>query len=122
MRYVSGKLELPVVPDSVATFLLGANTAQAMDYPSGADFMHVTFCSSLGAVLGGVVNGNSTHAAWGTSQSGTAASSLASMLVPPGVGEGRFQRPRASTGFSVVSPTSGYCYVAFWSRAGTTGQ
>lgn len=112
----------PVFTDSVAIFVLAANTAQAMDYPAGTDMMRIAFTSSAGAnQLAGVFNGASTGAAWGSSQTATGGSSTANMLVPPAQNEFWAQRPRGSTGFSVIAPTSGYCHVDFWSRAGTTG-
>lgn len=118
MRYIGAKVEIPVVPDAVAVFALAANTAQAADYISNCDYVRVTFVTSAGAAHSGVFNGNSTGALWGSTHTATAGSSAADSIVPA---DGReFQRGRASTGYSVIAPTSGYCSVEQWGRAGTT--
>lgn len=122
MRYIGPKTELPVVPDSATVFLLAANTAQAVDYPANADYVRVGFTSTAGAVLGGVFNGNSTGAVWGTSQSATVGSSGGQSLLPAGGGNQMFQRVRSSTAFSVITPTSGVCCVEYWTRGGTTSS
>src|SRR5262245_1147703 len=106
----------PSVPDSIAVFALAANTGQAADYPSDAAVMRVAFSSSAGAALGGVFNGNSTAAAWASTHTATAGTTAADSLIPAGVGEGWYQRALGSTGYSIVSPTSGYCHIEFWRR------
>jgi hypothetical protein len=108
----------PVLPDSVYTINL-VNAAQAADYPSGTDLVRVTFCSTAGAAVAGVFNGNSTGAAWGSSASATAGSSAANSIVPAGQSI-VFQRNRSSTGFSVIASSNALCTVECWSRAGTT--
>ena len=112
-----GTPSAPVLPDSVTTVLL-ANAAQAADYPAGTDLVRVTFMSTAGAYLCGVFNPASTAAAWGSSASATAGSTRANILVSSdGV---LFQRPRGSTGYSVVASSNALCTLEFWSRAGTT--
>ena len=108
----------PVFPDAVTTVLL-ANAAQAADYPSGTDLVRVTFCSTVGAYLCGVFNPASTGAAWGSSASATAGSTVSNVLV--GSDGVLFQRPRGSTGYSVIASSNALCTLEFWSRAGTTG-
>lgn len=108
----------PVFPDTVATFVV-TSAAQAADYPAGVDLVRVTFTSSVGAYLCGVFNPSSTGASWGTSASGTAGSTQSNVLV--GSDGVMFQRPRGSTGYSVVGSSNGICTLEFWSRAGTTG-
>ena len=110
--------EVPVFPDTVTTVVV-TSAAQAADYPTGVDLVRVTFASTVGGNLAGVFNPSSTGAAWGTSASGTAGSSLSNVIV--GSDSRTFQRPRTSTGYSVVGSSNAICTLEFWSRAGTTG-
>jgi hypothetical protein len=109
--------EFPVFPDAVTTVLV-TSAAQAADYPSGTDLVRVTFCSTIGGNLAGVFNPASTGAAWGTSASATAGSTVSNVIV--GSDSRMFQRPRASTGYSIVASSNALCTLEFWSRAGTT--
>jgi N-formylglutamate amidohydrolase len=121
MRFIM-KPEFPVFPDQVTVFLLAANTGQSADWPAGADYARVTFASTAGAALAGVFNGGSTRAAWGTSQSATLGSSAGldgNLLVPAG-GAITLQRPRATTGYSVIAPAAGVCHVEYFGRSGST--
>ena len=112
----NGTPTAPVFPDSVATIAV-TGSAQAGDYPTGTDLVRVSFCSTVGAYLAGVFNPSSTGAAWGTTATGTAGSTTANVIVT----EARiFQRPRSSTGYSVIGSSNGLCTLEFWSRAGTT--
>lgn len=119
MRYIGAKVEVPALPDSVAVFLLAANAAQLADYPTGTDYVRVGFASTGGAALAGVFNGGSGGALWGSSHTATAGSTAADALVPAGVSQ-TFQRPRSSTGYSVIAPAAGVCHVECWSRAPTS--
>ena len=124
MRYFGNKnavpaSRIPVPADAVTVFLLAANTAQSVDWPSRADVCRVAFSTTAGAAIAGVFNGNSTGAVWGTSQTSTIGSSGANAIVP--AGESAFyQRVYGSTNFSVITPTSGVCSVEFWTKGGTT--
>lgn len=112
----------PVAPDSIATFILAANVGQSMAFPANADLARVTFSSTSGVGLAGVVNWASTAAAWGSSAAATAGSSLQNNMVPGG-SDRMWQIPRgltAGTSFSVACGAASLCCVEFWSRIGTT--
>lgn len=107
----------PVVPDAVTTVLV-TSAAQAADYPSNTDLVRVTFCSTTGGNLAGVFNPESTGAAWGTSASATAGSTVSNIIVNSA--SKIFQIPRESTGYSIVGSSNAICTLEFWSRVGTT--
>lgn len=109
--------EIPVFPDAVTTVVVTSN-AQAADYPTGTDLVRVTFSSTVGGNLNGVFNPASTGAAWGTSASATAGSTVSNIIV--GSDSRMFQRPRGSTGYSVVGSSNALCTLEFWSKQGTT--
>jgi hypothetical protein len=119
MRFWGSKQvpEIPVFPDTVMTVVV-TSAAQAADYPTGVDLVRVTFSSTVGGNLAGVFNPSSTGAAWGTSASGTAGSSQSNVMV--GSDSRMFQRPRTSTGYSIVASSNALCTLEFWSKAGTT--
>lgn len=106
-----------VPADTVANFLLASNAGQAMDYPTGADFVRIAAATTAGGQLGVVFNAASTGAVWGTSFSATTASSAQNALVPAGAYM-FYQVPRLSTGFSLIAGASGYATVEFWGRHG----
>lgn len=122
MRFVGSKVEQPVLPDTVLALQLTANSAQAFDYPTACDFVRLIAGSTL--TSGGpavMFNPSSTQATVPTTAGAvTTASSGLNILVPQGVAM-VFQRPRSSTGFSLVAPTSAFVSAEFWSRAGATG-
>lgn len=123
MRYVGSRLDqIPVLPDTVLSVLLTAATGQAFDYPTGTDVFRVTAgCTAPGGAASVFFNPASTGAVLPTT-AGTVTTATTGHNIPitPGA-EGRlFQRPRASTGFSVICGSSLSVSVEFWSRAGTT--
>lgn len=107
----------PVAPDAVTTVNV-TSAAQAADYPSGAHMVRVTACSTTGTAVCVVFNPLSTGAAWGTSASATAGSSVSNVLVG---GEPKmFQITGDTTGYSIVGSSNAICTLEFWSRGGTT--
>ena len=119
MRYF-GSLRTPaapVIPDTVLSVQLTAGTAQAFDYPSGADLVRVSMGSSVAGQ--GVVffNPSSTGAVLPTTLGAvTTATSGHNIPITQGAPMA-WQRPRGSTGFSLIAPSSFQACVEFWSRA-----
>lgn len=109
----------PLPTDGYGCFLLAANAAQAMDYPSGAGIIRLACATTAGAVLALAFNPTSTSAQWGSSiapSSGvTTATSLQNAVIPPG-SPMTYQVPAGSTGFSVIAPAAGVASVEFWKR------
>ena len=108
----------PVIPDVVLSLQMTVGTAQAFDYPAGADLVRVTAGSSVAGQ--GVVffNPSSTAAVLPTTGA-TATTATSGHNIPITPGDGRmYQIPGTSTGFSLVAPTSVQACVEFWSRAG----
>jgi hypothetical protein len=123
MRYF-GHREIPAapaLPDTVLSVLLTAGTAQAFDYPTDTDLVRVTPGSTITGVSNVFFNPSSSGAAVATT-AGAATTAAAGLNIIIGVGDCRtWQRPRASTGFSLVCVSSLAVSVEFWSRRGTTG-
>ncbi len=106
---------LPVPPDTVTTLLIAGSSGQAMDWPAGTAGGIVRFSgvSTAGASLNFEVNLESTKAAApssGTSTQGTTGFGHTVM------GQGAFQVPGGSTGFSVAALSSGYVKLEHWKR------
>ena len=115
---------IPVVPDVVDKILItGASSGQAMDWngsPANAaagpiNIARVTFMSTAGALMAGVFNAISTHATISSGSSattGTTAGSTGNSV--PVLGQGQFQIPSFSTGYSVSGFSSGWAMVEYW--------
>lgn len=104
--------DVPVPADICITFALSAGTAAAADMPSMGEICRLTGMSSAGNSLAFSVNMQSTAVivpTAGTSQSSAGVST-------PVLGQTSFQVPGVSTGFSVVSLTSGYVFAEFWNK------
>lgn len=111
---------IPSPPDTVQTLLIAGSSGQAMDWNSaasaGAGAVHIarfTGVSTLGVLLNFNVNLASTKAAApssGLSTQGTTG------FNHPVIGQGSFQIPVASTGFSVAALSSGYIQVEVWRK------
>lgn len=97
-------------PDHTATLLIANSSGQALDYPSGAVIMRVSYCTTAGVPNTCFVNTASTKASIPT----TGLSTLASSAHNAVVGERLFSVASA-TGFSVAAPSSGYAHFEFWS-------
>lgn len=108
---------IPIAPDTMQTLLIAGSSGQAVDWPSTATYgqgsiVRFTGLSTAGAQLNFHVNLESTKAAApssGTSTQGTTFSN-------PVMGQGTFQVPRGSTGWSVAALSSGYVMAEIWSR------
>ncbi len=95
-------------PDTTQTLLLAAGVAQSLDWPSTlSQLVRITAMSTLGVAMGVCVSLNSTRAtapSSGTS-TGTTGGSLPNMAV---MGQGTFQIPAGSTGWSAGASAPGY--------------
>lgn len=108
---------IPVPADTVIRTVLTAATGQAYDYPSGAQIMRLTGLSSAGGSYSFYLNALSTGAVSATTVDSSAQSSAASSGLNYMITSGQFfQIPGGSTGFSLVSPTSGCVTVEFWRK------
>lgn len=96
-------------PDHTATFLIANSSGQALDYPSNAALMRVTYFTTAGVQSGCFVNVASTKAGIPT----TGLTTLASSANQAVLGERLFSVSGA-TGFSVAAPSSGYVHCEFW--------
>lgn len=113
---------LPKPPDTVQTLLIAGSSGQAMDWNSaaaagagGINVARFTGISTANAMLIFNVNLMSTKAAVpssGTSTQGTTG------FNHPVIGQGTFQIPGGSTGFSVAALSSGYIQVELWKMGG----
>lgn len=119
MRGFGAKFDqIPVLPDTVGQRVLAGGTGEAVDYPTDTDVVRLSAATTASGVYGFVFNPSSTAAAWpADDQSSTTASTGLNIVVPPG--ESRiYQRPSGSTGFSLISGTSGIVSYEFWKRGG----
>lgn len=123
MRYF-GNLHTPpspVWPDTIVSKKLTAGSVEAFDLPAGVTLMRASFGSTD---LGGVahINMGSTKASAPTTAYGQSTQGSSEFNVPIGMGDARmYQLTTAmATGFSVVSPSSGYICIEYWKRGGTT--
>lgn len=110
----------PVIPDTRLALLLTANSGQAFDYPTGTDLIRITVGSTITSIGGPVsIQLESTGAALPTTGA-IVTTSLTSGGILMNVGEGprMYQRPRGSTGFSLIAGSSYSVGIEFWSRAG----
>lgn len=105
--------QIPVIPDTVATIVTTAASAVvAQDYPSGAHLMEI----NAGSTRQIYFNFSSTQAHIpAASISGTSSSSGVQAIVSGGKPL-RFQIPDDSTGYSVISASTGIATVCFWRK------
>ena len=118
--------QIPLPPDTVQTLLLAGGTGQAFDWANStvgssdarAQIVRFTGVSTAGATLNFHVNLISTHAALpssGTSiTTGTTVGSTGNTMLV--LGEGVYQIPPWSTGFSAIARTSGYVIADVWRK------
>ncbi|HEX6992366.1 MAG TPA: hypothetical protein VF151_10790 [Gemmatimonadales bacterium] len=108
----------PVAPDTVDTIILAAGVAQAADWPTGTHIARLTAVTTgAGGPMRSYFNAYSTKAAIpasGSSASTTGAGGTGVNM--PVLNERTIQIPGNSTGYSVVSPTSGYFHIECWRR------
>jgi len=118
--------QIPLPPDTVQTLLIAGSSGQAMDWAAStvgaasarAHLVRFTGFSTAGAQLNFMANLVSTHAgapSSGTSvTTGTTAGSTGNNI--PVLGQGTFQVPPWSTGFSVAALSSGYVMAEVWKK------
>lgn len=114
----------PELPDTVLSVKLTAATGQAFDYPVSCDMVRVSAGSTAAGFETIFFNPNSTGAVVPTTGFGIATTASSTQQnIAISLGEGRiFQRPRSSTGFSLVSVSSLFACVEFWTKGGTTSS
>jgi len=101
----------PPAPDTVHTFVMAAATAQASDFPSTGEAHYM----SINGTVPGFIAYGSTGAAIPTSSVTSGSSGIEVFSGAPG-----FDRripsnsTGPSTGYSIITPTSGYVTVSFW--------
>lgn len=124
MRPYTGRfIDNPVPPDTTVTTLLSAGTGQAFDWPSSTvagssgqtDMVRLTGVTTAGAGLALGINLASTAAHWSAAVSTFTTGSSGTYMVPPGYSR-VFQRPSNSTGFSVISGSSGIANIEVWKK------
>jgi len=94
--------------DTMSTFVLAAGTAQADDYPTGAKYMHISSDTKL------FINYSSTGAIVpAASVSATTSSTGLSVVQNPGH-EHIYEVASDSTGYSLVSVTTGIAVVQYY--------
>lgn len=118
--------QIPLPPDTVQTLLIAASSGQAMDWANStigssdvrAHLVRFTGFTTAGAQMNFMANLVSTHAgapSSGTSiTTGTSGGSTGNSI--PVLGQGTFQIPPWSTGFSVAALSSGYVMVEVWKK------
>jgi hypothetical protein len=107
---------IPQPPDTVLTMLVEGSSGQAMDWGSTlAQMVRLTGVTTTGGGLNFFASLNSTGAAAPSSgtSTGTTAGGLPSLSV---IGQGTFQIPGGSTGFSVAALSSGYIRAELWKQ------
>lgn len=121
---------IPLPPDTVQTLLLAGATAQSFDWPNSTggastnassnacQIVRFTFHSTGGIPLAGMVNLFSTAAnapsSGSSATTGTTAGSTGNSV--PVLGQGQFQIPGYSTGWSAAMISSGYCIAEIWRK------
>lgn len=109
---------LPAPPDTVQTLLIAGSSGQALDWPTGSSvgaIVRFSGQSTAGALINFEVNLFSTKAAAPSSGNSTEGTTGFGHTV---IGQGAFQLPGASTGWSVASLSSGYIKAEIWKKGG----
>jgi len=122
--------QAPQAPDVVQTLLLAAGAPQSLDWPNStggagasavsvfAHLVRFTIVTTAMAEMLAMVNLVSTHAQVPTSgtsaTTGTTAGSTGNSL--PVLGDGTYQIPSWSTGWSAASPVPGYVIAEIWRK------
>lgn len=124
-QYGAEFIGIPVPPDTTVDTLLTAGTGQAYDWPSSTassagssgqtDIVRLTGVTTAGAGLALGINLYSTAARWSAAVSSFTTGSSGTYIVPPGYSR-VFQRPANSTGFSVISGSSGIASIECWRK------
>ena len=103
--------QVPQPADNISTLLIAGSSGQAMDWPTGAQIVRFSGCSTAGAALNFQVNLTSTKAAAPSSGLSTVGTTGFGHQVS---GSGSFQIPGGSTGYSVAALSSGYVQAEIW--------
>ena len=105
--------QIYVSPDTVGGVAL-AQTAVLLDYPTGAKIARLSLASSI-AGFSAVINPVSTAVSLpSTTLSGGAGTTLSSGWNICFSVDKMFLIPTGSTGYSLISPSSGYVSIEFW--------
>jgi len=104
---------IPMPADTVYTMLIAGSSGQAMDWPPNVDFARFTGQSTAGVAMAFQVALKTTRAAAPSSGASTGSTAIYGYTV---LGQGTFQVPGGSTGFSVAALSSGYIAAEMWSR------
>jgi hypothetical protein len=119
---------LPAPPDTIQTLLIAGSSGQAMDWISsgstalgsassgGPQLIRISAQTTAGQSMNCMVNLFSTAAAAPSSGSFVATTAASSGVSFPVMGQGTFQVPGNSTGWSVASLTSGYIITEQWRK------
>ena len=109
---------VPKPADTIQTLLIAGSSGQALDWPSGSSvgaIVRFSGQSTAGALINFEVNLFSTKAAAPSSGTSTEGTTGFGHTV---IGQGAFQLPGASTGWSVASLSSGYIKAEIWKKGG----
>lgn len=101
---------IPKPADTIATRILAAGTAQAIDVSTAAKLLRVSGMSTGGVAQGFFVNIGTTRAAIPTSGSATGTTAVNH----PVHGSRMFQIPGGTTGISVIADIAGRYQAEFW--------
>lgn len=124
--------QVPLPPDTVATFVVTGSSQQASDWFStgstaltfagqsganGPQIVRFTGLTSAGSsMFNFMVNLFSTLAAMIPSSGTTVGMGNSSGVSHPVLGQAVFQLPGRSTGYSIAAMTSGYIFVEMWRK------
>ena len=111
---------IPVPPDAVQTLLVAGSSGQALDWPAGSSaglIVRWTGFSTAGAVLNFGVNPFSTMAQAPSTSTASSTQGSTAFQVPI-MGQGAFQIPGSSTGWSAAALSSGYIMAEMWKKGG----
>lgn len=113
MRSISANANtFQVAPDTKTVLLLAADTAQSIDYPTGAYLCRLTGLTTAGAAFNFYANMHSTGA--NLPSSGTTSSTATGVSVP--VANVREFAIAGSTQWSAIAHAAGYVTAEFWTR------
>lgn len=121
MRYFGNRAtpSILVSPDTRLSLLLTAGSGQAFDYPAGTDVVRLSVGSTIASLFGPVFFAPASTGAALPTTGGVVTTGDSSGGIPlMGSSPYTFQRPRGSTGFSLISGSSFSVCAEFWSRAG----
>lgn len=123
MRYFGTRAvnTTPVFTDTKLSLLLTANSAQAFDYPTGTDMFRIALGSTGASLQAQAFFDFSSTAVAVPTTGGVITTATSGGILISGNYDRIYQRPRGSTGFSVIAQSSFQLCMEFWSRAGTTG-